>query len=176
MWAHNLAVNLTGAIFYGVGAILADKYKARFLSIIVMAPVGIIGYAILLSDQKPAVWYFATYLVSASCYIITGTNIAWHSMNVAPDGKRAAGLGIHLGLANIGGIIAGQIYQTQDQPRYFLGHGWSLASIAVAWFGWWVLFWIYKRREAQKSRMIAAGTVVPAAEWTDRAPGFHYQF
>jgi hypothetical protein len=45
-------INLVGAICYGVGAILADKYKARFISIIVMAPLGVIGYAIVLSPQK----------------------------------------------------------------------------------------------------------------------------
>jgi hypothetical protein len=155
---------------------VADKYKVRFLSIMVMAPLGIIGYSILLSPQKPAVWYFATYLISACCYIITGTNIAWHGMNCAPDGKRAASLGIHLGLANIGGIIAGQIYPSNDAPRYLMGHGWSLASIAVAWIGWWLLFWIYKRREAEKDRMIAAGITVEQDEWTDRAPDFRYQF
>ncbi|KAG0648546.1 putative transporter [Hyphodiscus hymeniophilus] len=171
-----IPVNIVGAICYGTGAILADKYKARFISIIVMAPLGVIGYAILLSPQKPAIWYFATYLVSASCYIITGTNIAWHGMNTAPDGKRAAAMGIHLGLANIGGIIAGQIYKTTSAPRYLLGHGWTLASIGTAFIGWWVLYFIYKRREAEKDRMIAEHTVVPAEEWTDRAPDFRYQF
>lgn len=171
-----MAVNLVGAICYGVGAILADKYKARFISIIVMAPLGIIGYAIVLSPQKPAVWYFATYPISASCYIITGTNIAWHGMNCAPDGKRAASMGIHLGLANIAGIIAGQIYQTTSSPRYLLGHGWSMASIGVGWLGWWVLFWVYKRSETQKDCMIVGGEVVPADDRTDRAPDFRYQF
>ncbi|KAH8811112.1 retrograde regulation protein 2 [Xylogone sp. PMI_703] len=171
-----IPVNVVGAICYAVGAILADRYKARFISLIVTAPLGIIGYSILLSKQSAGVWYFSTYLISASCYLITGTNIGWHSINCAPDGKRAASLGVHLGLANVGGIVAGQIYQSTDAPRYLMGHGWSLASIGVAWFGWWVLFFIYKKREALKDRMIAEGKTVPADEWTDRAPEFRYQF
>lgn len=171
-----MTVNVVGAICYAAGAILADKYRARFVSLMVTAPLGIIGYAILLSKQSVGVWYFATYLISASCYLITGTNIGWHSINCAPDGKRAASLGVHLSLANVGGIIAGQIYQSTSAPRYLLGHGWSLASIGVAWLGWWVLFFIYKRRESQKDRMIAEGTTVPPDEWTDRAPEFRYHF
>jgi len=171
-----IPVQITWAICYGVGAVLEDKFKARFWALIIVAPLGIIGYAILLSPQAPGVWYFATFLISASCYLIVGTNIAWHSMNCAPDGKRAAALGIHLGLANIGGIIAGQIYISADAPRYFMGHGWSLASIALAWMGWWILYFIYKRRDTEKDRMIAAGTTVPSDQFTDRAPEFRYQF
>lgn len=171
-----VTVQLVGAICYLIAAILADRYKARFISYIVSAPLGIIGYAILLSPQKPGVWYFATYLIAACCYIITGTSIAWHAMNIAPDGKRAAAMGIHLGLANIGGIIAGQIYASTSAPRYYMGHGWSLASIAVGWICFWILFFLYKGREKQKAKMVAEGVVVPDYEWTDRSPGFKYQF
>lgn len=97
-----------GAIVYIVGAILADKYHARFWSIIICAPIGIAGYAILLnlSSVSPGVQYFATFLISTACYLCTGTNISWLGMNRAPDGKRAASMGILLTFTNLGGIVS----------------------------------------------------------------------
>ncbi|ETI27215.1 hypothetical protein G647_09898 [Cladophialophora carrionii CBS 160.54] len=171
-----IPVQIVGAVCYFIVAVLSDRYKARFVSLVCAAPLGIAGYAVLLTKQHASVWYGATYLIAASCYIITGTSIAWHGMNIAPDGKRAAAMGVHLGLANIGGIIAGQIYRSTSAPRFLLGHGWSLASIGLGFCIWWILFFIYKHREAKKARMEAEGIVVPDSEWTDRSPGFKYQF
>lgn len=170
-------MNLWGAIVYGVGAVLADKYKARFLSLITICPFGIAGYAILVAGVKsPAVRYFATYLIATACFLCTGTNITWLSSNCAPDGKRAASTGILLTLTNIGGVVAGQIYQTNSAPEFVLGHSWSLGCLTFAWCAWWVVLTLYKRRERQKDRMIAEGKTVPPEEWSDRAPDFRYQF
>lgn len=169
-------VNVWGAIVYSIGAVLSDKYKARFLSMIICAPLGIAGYAILLAPVSAGVHYFATYLISAACYLCTGTNIAWLSGNCAPDGKRAGSIGILLTLTNIGGVISGQIYQSNAAPAYTLGHAWSLGSLGVAWIGWWGVRALYKRREAWKDKALAEGLVVPAEEYTDRSPTFRYQF
>ena len=172
-------VNLWGAITYFVGAILADKYNARFWSVIICAPIGIAGYAILLnlSNVSPGVQYFGTFLISTACYLCTGTNISWLSMNCAPDGKRAASVGILLTFTNIGGVISGQIYQTNSAPKYVLGHAWSLGSLAFAWCGFWVLRAIYKRREKAKAEARQQSWRLADGEsWTDRAPDYRYQF
>jgi hypothetical protein len=107
-----------------------------------------------------------------------GTNIAWLSSNCAPDGKRAASVGILLTLTNIGGVVAGQIYQTSAAPGFVLGHSWSLGCLGVAWCGWWVMLAIYKKRERQKNKDLAEGNtpVISEEEWSDRAPDFKYQF
>lgn len=97
-------------------------------------------------------------------------------MNCAPDGKRAGSVGILLTLTNIGGVVSGQIYQTKAAPAYTLGHAWSLGCLVFAWFGWWIVRWIYKRREAWKDKELAEGVIVEPEEYTDRAPNFRYQF
>lgn len=99
----------------------------------------------------------------------------WLSGNCAPDGKRAASLGILLTLTNIGGVVSGQIYQSNAAPAFTLGHAWSLGCLGFAWCGWWVVRWVYTRREGEKERALAEGVVVPPAEYTDRAPDFKYQ-
>ncbi|KAI3400366.1 hypothetical protein diail_3383 [Diaporthe ilicicola] len=170
-----IPVNLWGALVYAVGAILSDKYNKRFLPLVICAPFGIAGYAILLCKVSPAVQYFATYLIATACFLCTGGNIAWLSGNCAPDGKRAASLGILLSLTNIGGVVSGQIYQTNAAPAFTLGHAWSLGCLAFAWFGWWVVRWIYLRRQAGKDKARVEGVVVPREQYTDRAPEFKYQ-
>lgn len=168
-------MNLWGAVVYGIGAYLSDKYKTRFIPLVICAPIGIAGYAILLADVPPAVRYFATYLIATACFLCTGTNIAWLSGNCAPDGKRAASLGILLTLTNIGGVVSGQIYQSKAAPKYTLGHAWSLGCLGFAFCGWWVVRAMYMRREEEKDRLLAEG-VVQEEEFTDRSPEFRYQF
>ena len=101
-----ITVNLWGALVYAIGAWLSDKYKARVTIMLVCAPIGMVGYAILVAWDVPAgVQYFSTYLIATACFLCTGGNIAWLSGNRAPDGKRAASLGIQLTLTNIGGVV-----------------------------------------------------------------------
>ncbi|RYN34785.1 putative transporter [Alternaria arborescens] len=171
-----IPVNVWGAIVYAIGAYLSDRYQTRFLPLILMAPIGITGYAILLSPVSPYVQYFATYLIATACFLCTGGNITWLSANCAPDGKRAASLGILLTLTNIGGVVSGQIYQSNAAPKYTLGHAWSLGCLAFAWCGWWIIRAIYKRREKRKDAKLARGYSMPAGkQYTDREPDFRYQ-
>lgn len=172
-------VCIWGAIVYFVGAILADKYDARSWGILICAPIGIAGYAILLNYGKisAGVQYFATFLISTACYLCTGTNITFLGMNRAPDGKRAASMGILLTFTNLGGIISGQIYQTDSAPRYVLGHAWSAGSLAFGWCGIVILRYLYKRREKRKAELRREGWRLTEGEvYSDRCPDFKYQF
>lgn len=115
-------MNLWGAFVYAVGAYLSDRYQSRFWPMILCAPIGIAGYPILIAPVSAGIAYFATYLVATACFLCTGSSITWLSVNNAPDGKRAASMGILLTLTNIGGVVSGQIYYTGAAPRYVLGH------------------------------------------------------
>ncbi|KAI1159691.1 retrograde regulation protein 2 [Nemania serpens] len=170
-----IPVNIWGSIVYAIGAVLSDRYTARFLPLVICAPFGIAGYAILLCDVPSGVQYFATYLIAIPCFLCTGGNITWLSANCAPDGKRAASIGILLTLTNTGGVIAGQIYQSSAGPSFTLGHAWSLGSLSIAWLGWWIVRMIYERRQTSKNKLLAEGAVLPEGEYTDRAPDFKYQ-
>ncbi|KAI0467949.1 retrograde regulation protein 2 [Xylaria cf. heliscus] len=170
-----IPVNIWGAIVYGIGAVLSDRYSARFLPLVICAPFGIVGYAILLCDVPSGIRYFATYLIAIPCFLCTGGSLAWISVNCAPDGKRAASLGILLALTNIGGVISGQIYQSGAGPDFTLGHAWSLGSLSFAWLGWWVVRVIYKRRQTYKDKALAEGVAMPEGDHTDRGISFKYQ-
>jgi MFS family permease len=172
-----IPVNLWGALVYAIGAYLSDRHQTRFLPLILTAPFGIAGYAILLCPVPASIRYFATYLIATACFLCTGGNIAWLSGNCAPDGKRAASLGILLTLTNIGGVVSGQIYQTSAAPGFVLGHAWSCGCLVFAWCGWWIVRRIYVRRGEEKERVLREGgcRLPEGGMYTDREPDFRYQ-
>lgn len=82
--------------------------------------------------------YFGTFMCVAGSYTsITGV-VAWRSRFIGPPPaslkhpfrfsgevlgqyKRAAALALYVGPGNVAGIIASNVYRTEDSPRYILG-------------------------------------------------------
>ncbi|CAM1509655.1 Fc.00g033940.m01.CDS01 [Cosmosporella sp. VM-42] len=170
-----IPVNLWGAIIYIFVAFTAEKYSNRFLPLVCFAPLMMCGYAVLLSDVPTSAKYGATYLISTGIYICAGINFAWLTANSAPDGKRAASVGIQQSITQLAGVISGQIYSSTSAPKYTLGHSWSLGSACVAWCAWWVYRAILKNREAKKQMKRETGAVSNKT-FSDKSPDFHYVF
>ncbi|KAI1079711.1 MFS general substrate transporter [Whalleya microplaca] len=172
----SIPVFFWGSIVYGVCGYLSDRYTRRFLACILGAPLGMVGYAVLLGDNHVAVGvkYFACFLIASCAWMLGGANLAWFSTNTAPDGKRAASIGLGLSLGNVGGIISGQIYPQTHAPAYTLGHAWSLGAIALCFCLWWVLRHIYYKREALKERMGEVSVLDPGC-FSDRSPSYKYE-
>jgi sugar phosphate permease len=81
-----------------------------------------------------------------------------------------------LTLANISGVVSGQIYKSSAAPKYTLGHAWSLGCLEFTLCGWWIVKVMYKKREAGKDRKLAERYSMPAGRmYTDREPDFRYQ-
>lgn len=170
-----IPVNLWGAVIYVVVAYFADKYSNRFLPLITFAPLMVCGYAVLLSNVSPSSKYGATYLISTGIYICAGINFAWLTANSAPDGKRAASVGLQQSITQLAGVVSGQIYRSTSAPKYTLGHSWSLGCASIAWCGWWVYLFILKSREKNKKVRRETGTV-RSGTFSDRSDDFHYVF
>jgi MFS family permease len=70
-----------GSIVYGVAGYLSDRFSRRFLACILCAPLGMIGYALLLGGQDFAVGvkYFACFLIASCAWMLGGGNLAWLS-------------------------------------------------------------------------------------------------
>ncbi|KAH8812825.1 retrograde regulation protein 2 [Xylogone sp. PMI_703] len=170
-----IPVQLWGALIYIFIAWLSDRYRKRFLFVAIFTPVCALGYLLELCPIPAGAQYFATFLITGGVYIIAGNNLAWASSNSAPDGKRGATVGIVLTLTDLAGVVIGQIYPSKDAPKYTLGNAWTFGVVMVGMILFCVVTWIYKKRNAEKERRAAAGEVVPAEEWDDRAPDFIYQ-
>ena len=79
----SIPVFFWGSLVYGVGAYWSDRMGKRFLFCVAAAPVGIVGYAILLggADGKVTVGvkYFACFLIASCAWMLGGGNLAWVS-------------------------------------------------------------------------------------------------
>lgn len=172
----SIPVFVWGSIVYVVCGYLSDRFSRRFLACVVCAPLGMAGYAILLGGNQLSVGvkYFACFLIGTCAWMMGGANIAWLSTNTAPDGKRAASLGLAFAVGNLGGIISGQIYPQTMAPSYTLGHAWSLGAVCISFCLWWVLRHLYHSRETGKQGM-REGTLPEPVEFSDRATSYKYQ-
>ncbi|KAI1205171.1 MFS general substrate transporter [Annulohypoxylon truncatum] len=172
----SIPVFFWGSLVYAMVGYLSDRYARRFVPCVSLAPFGVIGYAILLGGEhlSAGVKYFACFIIATCVWVMGGANIAWLSTNTAPDGKRAASLGLALAIGNLGGIISGQIYPQKMAPAYTLGHAWSLGAISIAFSTWWVIRYVYCSRESLKNEAREGGSA-ESVRFSDRAPTYKYQ-
>jgi MFS family permease len=168
-------VNLWGALIYLFVAILSDRYSNRFLPVIIFAPFMMCGYAMLLSPVPSSAKYGACFIIATGIYICAGINFSWLAANSAPDGKRAASVGMQQSMTQLAGVVSGQIYRSTSAPNFTLGHAWSLGSVCTAWIGWWIYRAVLKSRERRKEEMRRNGERANR-EWDDRATDFRYVF
>ena len=129
-------------------AILSDHLKHRFGFIMVGCCVATIGYSILLSMHTVSVGvrYFAVFTIVGGGYIAQPITIGWLNNNLGGHYKRGVGAALQIGLGNIGGIVASNIYLMSEAPEYPTGFGVSLAFVWLCAISA-CLFAIYIRRE-----------------------------
>lgn len=107
-------------------AYFSDKYTKRVIFILVWLTVSIVGFLILIFSNDSNVKYFAVFLTTGGISPCIATCITFLSGNISPHTKRATALGFMLSVGNSGGAISGQIYRSQDAPRFILGHSINL--------------------------------------------------
>jgi hypothetical protein len=64
-----------------------------------------IGFIICISANSSAVVYIGMFFATAGVYGAHLRNISWVSNNLAPNAKRAAGIGIHFAGGNLVGCM-----------------------------------------------------------------------
>ncbi|KAJ3098016.1 hypothetical protein HDU97_004376 [Phlyctochytrium planicorne] len=104
-----------------IGAFLSDKLRLRSPFIIGASILSLSGFFALTATKIPNDAYNLLFLVSLGGVAYPCT-WAWLSNNIPSQSGRALALGIVLGVGNIGGGIASQIYRTEDRPWYPNGH------------------------------------------------------
>jgi MFS family permease len=114
-------------------AYLTDRFKRRFPFIMVGCCVATIGYIILLNMRTVPVGarYFALYLITCGGYIAQPVTIVWLNNNVSGHYKRGVAMAMQIGLGNSGGIVASNIFITDQAPYYPVGFGVSLGLVWV---------------------------------------------
>ncbi|KIJ14063.1 hypothetical protein PAXINDRAFT_100394 [Paxillus involutus ATCC 200175] len=114
--------------------------------------IALLGYIINISDAPSGVKYFGTYLCVIGSFSSNPGSISWLANNLQGKYKRAVGIGLQLGVANLGGAAACNIFRSQDAPRYLLGHGLEIMFISIGLIAIPIIVLTYRRMNAQLDR------------------------
>lgn len=142
------------AIFTIIIGIIGDKTRQRGLCAIAVAPLGVIGFALLVGVSSPGAKYAATFLAALGIYPCIPNTISWVANNTEGVYKRGITLGLAMGWANLQGCVVSNVYRGKDAPRFIPGHSTVLGYLSIALLGGSVLHYCLLRRE---NRLRAAG-------------------
>jgi MFS family permease len=157
---------------------IADRTRARGLCNIIVSLLGVVGFAMLLGTDAPAVQYAGTFLAALGIYPCISNTISWMANNVEGVYKRGVVLGFVIGWGNLNGVVSSNIYFSP--PRFYEGHGVVMGYLAVFLFGGSVLMSLLLRRENAKRQRgerdvwIQGKTPKEIEELCDQKPDFIY--
>ncbi|KAF9244581.1 major facilitator superfamily domain-containing protein [Melanogaster broomeanus] len=112
--------------------------------------LGLVGYIILITSNKPSLSYFGCYLAASAIY--PTVRDAWIASNVEGSYKRGVTLAMVIGWGNINGAVASNVYRAQDAPWFRLGHGVILAYIVIGWICSAAFMILLKLENARRDR------------------------
>jgi hypothetical protein len=118
-----------------------------------------VGYAICLGTSNIGAGYFAMFLCGMGIYPYNCVMLAWFSTSMSPDHKRSVGIATAASIANLSGILSGQIYPTKDAPRYIMGNAISLGHEFVAFLCVGAIYCLLKWRMARNKKALDNGEV-----------------
>ncbi|KAI0708287.1 MFS general substrate transporter [Earliella scabrosa] len=169
----------TIAIF--VCAAWADRLHMRSPVIAMGLSLCAVGYGINLSGASIGVKYFATYLVVIGAYAAFPATNSWIPNNTSGQYKRGVSIGVQVIAGNLGGLIASNVFRTEEAPNYRLGHGLELLFVGLGLILTPIAVFTYTRINARRDALLRdsneKGIEYSTAEirrMGDRAPDFRY--
>ncbi|KAL9074817.1 MAG: hypothetical protein Q9157_004229 [Trypethelium eluteriae] len=148
-------IYVAAAICTVLVAYFADRKKIRSPFIIAGMFLQLVGFAMCISSGNAGVTYAGIFIATCAIYPTLPGNITWLSNNLAGSHKRAAGLGIQIGLGNLAGAAASNFYRANDAPRYILGHGLEIGFTSLGILAAFGLVFNYRRINARRARQLA---------------------
>ncbi|AOW02532.1 major facilitator superfamily domain-containing protein [Yarrowia lipolytica] len=173
---------LVGAIANVFQAYFSDKTGKRFPFLMANFSLGLVGYSLCIAYGVKRIWitYAGCCIVNLGmqpCFICF---ISWISVNVSGPYKRAIAMAIVIGLGNMGGAIASNVYRAPDAPAFKQGHTIAMSMVAAGMaivIGMYLGYGFVNRR---KTKNMLSGkydhlTGAELARMGDRSPFFIYR-
>ncbi|KAJ3916174.1 MFS general substrate transporter [Lentinula edodes] len=169
-------------IVLGFFSYYSDKVTMRSPFILAGQIMCLIGLSINIANVSHNAKYFGTFLIVAGSYSGLPGIVVWLSNNLSGQYKRGIGMALHIGIGNLSGVIASNIFRMQDKPRYILGHGIELMFVGIGLIFLPITVFTYSRinkKKAEFMKRVAQGLEKrPSPEELrglgDRAPDFRY--
>ncbi|KAI9827522.1 MAG: hypothetical protein M1832_004872 [Thelocarpon impressellum] len=131
---RSAAVNLTAAGCILMVAYTTDRIRNRYFACVLGPVIGTTGYVMLLAQGSlsAGVKYMATFFITCGVYIMQPVTLGWLANNMGGHYKRAIAAAVQAAVGNLGGIVASNIFITEQAPRYPVGYGVSMALLLFA--------------------------------------------
>ena len=126
-----IPIYLVACLVALVTAVLSDYFRHRYTFAILGLLIATVGYTLLLCQQSVSVSarYLAVYLITSGGYMTQPVVIVWLMNNLSGHYKRSVGAAMQIGIGNLGGIVASNIFLTDEAPTYPVGFGTSLGLL-----------------------------------------------
>ena len=99
-------------------AVVAGRTGLRAPLIIACSALGIVGFVILITGNRPMVSYGGTVLAVSGVLSASAVAVSWPANNVSGQTKRAVAGALQLSIGNIGAVVGVQIYRSKWAPKY----------------------------------------------------------
>lgn len=129
----SIPIYLVSATFSVIVAFISDKTRHRFGYIVGSFLLAVISFGIFLRSRDVAfgVKYFALFLIACGAFTGLPLCIGWLNNNTAGRYKRSVASALTIGLGNIGGLVASNIFIKKEAPVYKTGFTCGLAFICM---------------------------------------------
>lgn len=130
----SIPIYVVAAFFSLSAAYLSDRMRHRFSFIIFGICVCTVGLIVLMAQSRVSVAgkYTALYIVMTGGYIAQPVILVWLANNMAGHYKRSVNAAMQIGFGNIGGIIASNIFPSDEAPRFITGYSVNVGLIWLA--------------------------------------------
>ncbi|KAJ6111145.1 transporter [Penicillium sp. IBT 16267x] len=151
---YTVAPNVSGAAVLLILAFCSDWTRWRFPFIalgFLFTFIGMVIYAAIDVQHDINVAYFASFLM---CWGTSAPSVlldVWYNNNIANEGQRVVLTSIAVPVANVMGVVASNIFRSQDAPKYIpalattAGFG-GVGIVLTISLGLWMM-WDNKRRD-----------------------------
>lgn len=180
---HTIPVYATSFVFTLSAAWLSDYLNHRYLFTVFGSIMIIIGWSIQLAHTSPpGVLYMAMFFVSLGAFINMSTLVVWLCTNMGKGVKRTVAMGLLTGFGNCGAFVSGNVFITDQSPKYPVGFGVGLAFGVVALFANSIYFAFLLKENRRRDRAQSSDAGAYDDEESERMqdlgdahPGFRYQ-
>jgi hypothetical protein len=118
---YTVAPNVSGAAVLLILAFCSDWTRWRFPFIalgFLFTFIGMIIYATIDVEKDLSVAYFATFMMTWGTSAPSVLLDVWYNNNIAGESRRVVLTSIAVPIANLMGVVASNIFRTQDAPKY----------------------------------------------------------
>lgn len=155
---HTIPVYATAFVLTLASAYLSDKLNHRYLFTVLGSSFIIIGWSIELA-QVPAAGarYAGMFFCAVGAFVNMSTLVVWLCTNLGKGVKRTVAMGILTGFGNCGAFVSGNVFITNQSPRYPVGFGVGLGFGCLCLVATTTYFFFLRRENHRRDKNQSTG-------------------